>query len=630
MIVKNEEKVIDRCLGSVAHLVDEVIVVDTGSSDNTKLIVAGYTSYIYDFEWINDFSAARNFAASKATGEWILVLDADEYVDEENFKEFIIELKANSDIFDAFGAKILNFTGSHGESLVQNYHDRIYKNNSEISYYRAIHEQFKKNNGEELNIKNSNLLIFHSGYLNQTVTERKKNDRNQQLLNNEMNKGGNNAFDFFNYGNEYCSMGEYSKALDSYLKAYKMKSDFRLSWVSITLVQIVSCLLNLQRHDDALEVIEDAESIYYNSPEFLYLKAEVFLNRGQIDDAKDIYQYIINNADRFNHIILRPDLKDQSPHFRLGEIYLDAGDYSNAIKHYSNVLNINKYNEKGITKVISILNKFHSNDEIQNFLLENNLVDQNNINYYVRACLNVGNPDLALNLLESPEKYSELLYNIVLIKKICKEKQGDIEIVRELFEAEVMKDLIQSNWVNVVDLVILKDILHDSKYSAVFSLVEREEEFITLYGMLQMKEPQVEINEDLFLFSLETLINYNQIESAESLFSYLGQLDAKGLPKVACLLYAKGMTEEAIQLYEKVNWDHLSAQDFLNIIGYLLEINNIKDSIEISQKALEIFDKDFRFYKLIIEHTRDERIFNKIIKKARNHFVKSRYLTQYN
>jgi len=93
MIVKNEEKVIERCLSSVAHLVDEVVIVDTGSIDNTKEIITRYTSNIYDFEWINDFSAARNFAASKATGEWILVLDADEYIDEENFKIFSLPKK---------------------------------------------------------------------------------------------------------------------------------------------------------------------------------------------------------------------------------------------------------------------------------------------------------------------------------------------------------------------------------------------------------------------------------------------------------------------------------------------------------------------------------------------------------
>ena len=92
MIVKNEEKVLARCLDSIADLMDEIIIVDTGSTDATKEIAARYTDNIYDFEWIQDFSAARNFAFSKATKEYIYSADADEVLDEENHKRFA-ELK---------------------------------------------------------------------------------------------------------------------------------------------------------------------------------------------------------------------------------------------------------------------------------------------------------------------------------------------------------------------------------------------------------------------------------------------------------------------------------------------------------------------------------------------------------
>ena len=71
MIVKNEERILARCLDSVKDLVDEIIIVDTGSADATKRIAAEYTDKIYDFTWIDDFSAARNFAFSKATGDYI-------------------------------------------------------------------------------------------------------------------------------------------------------------------------------------------------------------------------------------------------------------------------------------------------------------------------------------------------------------------------------------------------------------------------------------------------------------------------------------------------------------------------------------------------------------------------------
>ena len=88
MIVKNEERILKRCLDSVKDLVDEIVIVDTGSTDTTRQIAERYTDKIYDFTWIDDFSAARNFAFSKATQEYIYSADADEVLSEENRQRF--------------------------------------------------------------------------------------------------------------------------------------------------------------------------------------------------------------------------------------------------------------------------------------------------------------------------------------------------------------------------------------------------------------------------------------------------------------------------------------------------------------------------------------------------------------
>lgn len=92
MIVKNEEKVLARCLDSLAPIMDEIIIVDTGSIDATKEIASRYTKQVYDFEWTGSFSDARNFAASKATKEYIYTADADEYLDKLN-QEKLMQLK---------------------------------------------------------------------------------------------------------------------------------------------------------------------------------------------------------------------------------------------------------------------------------------------------------------------------------------------------------------------------------------------------------------------------------------------------------------------------------------------------------------------------------------------------------
>lgn len=141
MIVKNEEKILARCLDTVADLVDEIVIVDTGSTDATKEIAARYTEHIYDFQWIDDFSAARNFAFSKATKEYIYSADADEVLDEENRERFrllkagmlpeieIVQMKYGNQL--RFGT-VYNFD--------EEYRPKLFKRKRDFVWEAPIHE----------------------------------------------------------------------------------------------------------------------------------------------------------------------------------------------------------------------------------------------------------------------------------------------------------------------------------------------------------------------------------------------------------------------------------------------------------------------------------------------------------
>jgi len=140
MIVKNEEKVLKRCLDSVVKLMDEVIIVDTGSTDRTKEIASEYTDKIYDFKWVDDFSAARNFAFSKATMDYIYSCDADEVIDEENRMRFMnlkIALVEDVEIVQMHYVE-------NGKSSVLNarseYRPKLYKRLRGFTWIEPIHE----------------------------------------------------------------------------------------------------------------------------------------------------------------------------------------------------------------------------------------------------------------------------------------------------------------------------------------------------------------------------------------------------------------------------------------------------------------------------------------------------------
>lgn len=144
MIVKNEEAVLARCLDSVADLVDEIVIVDTGSTDRTKEIASKYTKNIYDFQWIDDFSAARNFAFSKATEEYIYSADADEVIDEENRERFRIlkeSMLPEIEIVQMMYGNQLQ----HGTvyNYDKEYRPKLFKRQREFVWEETIHEQVR-------------------------------------------------------------------------------------------------------------------------------------------------------------------------------------------------------------------------------------------------------------------------------------------------------------------------------------------------------------------------------------------------------------------------------------------------------------------------------------------------------
>ena len=141
MIVKNEEKNLGGCLDCLMPIADEIVIVDTGSTDNTKEIALQYTDKVYDFEWIDDFSAARNFAFSKATMDYIYSADADERLDKENRAKFL-QLKEillpEIEIVQMYYCNQLENNTIY--SFDKEYRPKLYKRQREFVWREKIHE----------------------------------------------------------------------------------------------------------------------------------------------------------------------------------------------------------------------------------------------------------------------------------------------------------------------------------------------------------------------------------------------------------------------------------------------------------------------------------------------------------
>jgi len=157
MIVKNEEKVLGRCLRSVQDAVDEIIIIDTGSTDKTKLIASGYTNKVYDFMWIQDFAAARNEAFSKATMDYQMWLDADDVLPPESQKK-LKELRASLDpAVDIVMMKYLTHFDEQGLPILSVSRERLLKREKGYKWQDPVHEFIPL----EGNILHSDIEVHH-------------------------------------------------------------------------------------------------------------------------------------------------------------------------------------------------------------------------------------------------------------------------------------------------------------------------------------------------------------------------------------------------------------------------------------------------------------------------------------
>jgi len=194
MIVKNEEKNIRRALSWAGDLVFEKIVVDTGSTDRTVEIAESLGAKVLHFEWINDFSAAKNFAIEQAKGDWIAFLDADEYFPEDNvatLKQILRNIDNDPKLRKmktAIRCQIVN-VDDEGKPFMLLKQDRIFRNTPEIRYSGTIHEVLGVK--EEI-MQAAELSIIHTGYTQKIYDETGKAERNVLLIREELRRDPDN------------------------------------------------------------------------------------------------------------------------------------------------------------------------------------------------------------------------------------------------------------------------------------------------------------------------------------------------------------------------------------------------------------------------------------------------------
>jgi glycosyltransferase involved in cell wall biosynthesis len=215
MIMKNEEKWIAQCLDSVKGVVDEIIIVDTGSTDRSKEIAESYGASIFNYEWNNNFAEARNYSVERASGEWILWLDADEKVDEQH-KEKLRDVLDTSKWLGSI--KIINYYGEAPPEPARSHQIgqyRLFRNDPSIRFHNAIHEQFIKGDFlTEDSVIHIPVPIHHYGYMNETVQEKQKSQRNLSIILACREEENYDPWFDYHLGSELYRLGDYEVAFE--------------------------------------------------------------------------------------------------------------------------------------------------------------------------------------------------------------------------------------------------------------------------------------------------------------------------------------------------------------------------------------------------------------------------------
>ena len=295
MIVKNEAEILEKNLGSVAKLVDEIIIVDTGSTDKTKEIASKFTSKVFDFKWIDDFSAARNFAQEKATNQYILMWDADWFISPENLKKALNLKQKRFQNFDKIAFTWVNYFDLEGKARAVSPRGCIFKKDKFYWKY-PIFEQITPLKNQTFTQKYfSEIEILHQKNL---LDSNPRNSQNFQILNKALkqfpedlilkqqavleNYRLENYREAINYFLEITKNPSFEKALD-YLRFYDI------------LVSAIDSCIKIDNFDLAKSFIQSFKNRYPGFLELILLEADMQVLE-DIPSAQKIYLEVISKV----------------------------------------------------------------------------------------------------------------------------------------------------------------------------------------------------------------------------------------------------------------------------------------------------------------------------------------------
>lgn len=288
IIAKNEEKHIEECCRCLMPYDFEIVLVDTGSTDRTIELAQKYTDKIYYFEWCNDFSAAKNYAMEKASHDWILSIDCDEYIETIDTVSLTTCMKAQP----AAAGRILirNRFTENGQVNYEQVQVSRFVNRRYYHFEGAVHEQLvplplpEDNTVPVKYVYSAPITLLHVGYDGSEAEMQEKSMRNIALLQKELETQGPDPYTYYQLGQSYRKLHDHEHACHYFDLGLAMDVDPALNYVQTMVESYGYTLLDLKRNQDALNLLGVYDE-FSTHADFVFLIGLIYMNNGLFDDA---------------------------------------------------------------------------------------------------------------------------------------------------------------------------------------------------------------------------------------------------------------------------------------------------------------------------------------------------------
>ena len=422
MIVKNEEDQLPNCLKSVVELVDEIIIVDTGSTDLTVEKAISFGAKVYHFPWNNNFSAARNFSLTKATGDWLLILDADEVL-ESNIDDRLTRLVQDEEA-EAYLFQINSYFGGHTETdILVDARISLFRNNEKYRFTGSIHEEISSSIQEcttANQIKNSDIKIFHYGYTDQIVAEKNKTARNKEIIQRELAAvNGEDSFLCYALATEHLQEENYAAA-KQLLSSVIEKWDYNHPNYSDAIYKLALCHKELKEYQQSRELLTMAIKVFPDYTDLHFLFGTIELELNELPQAVKSFMQCLHLGDPQDSYYTLAGVGSYRAWFALGYIYERQGKIQQALAAYLKTLTIKPQFPGGLQKLLECGLQNLTTEEFSNYIKQNFAVNQPPTYQAISQTLfSLNRLDFFFLLSLNTELFTEHEENYLIFSKIC-------------------------------------------------------------------------------------------------------------------------------------------------------------------------------------------------------------------